>query len=82
MEFEDRSTRPDDMYHRRCLTDAVQQSVKELGPHHREVFVLREIEGKSYAEIAEIAGCSLGTVKSRLNRARLHFARVIKPRLD
>ncbi len=82
VEFEDRSTRPDEMYHQRCLADAVQQSVKELGPRHREVFVLRELEGKSYAEIAEIAGCTLGTVKSRLNRARNRFAQVIEPLLD
>jgi len=32
--------------------------------------VLREIEGYSYEEIAKITGCSLGTVKSRMNRAR------------
>lgn len=80
--FEDRSTRPDDLYRKRYLKDAVEQSVGALPEHHRQVFVLRELEGKSYAEIADITGCNLGTVKSRLNRARHSFAEVIKPLLD
>jgi RNA polymerase sigma-70 factor (ECF subfamily) len=46
------------------------------------VFVLRELEGKSYQDIAEIAGCTLGTVKSRLNRARSRFAEIMAPLLD
>jgi RNA polymerase sigma-70 factor (ECF subfamily) len=47
-----------------------------------EVFVLRELEGKSYEEIAEITDCNLGTVKSRLNRARNAFAEIIEPWVD
>ena len=50
-----------------------------LPEHHRTVFVLRELHGRSYEEIAQITGCNLGTVKSRLNRARNSFARIIAP---
>jgi RNA polymerase sigma-70 factor (ECF subfamily) len=46
------------------------------------VFVMRELEGRSYQEIAELARCNLGTVKSRLNRARHAFAQRIAPYLD
>jgi RNA polymerase sigma-70 factor (ECF subfamily) len=56
--------------------------VSKLPEHHRVVFVLRELEGKTYEEIAEITGCNLGTVKSRLNRARNSFAAIIQPHLD
>jgi RNA polymerase sigma-70 factor (ECF subfamily) len=82
VEFEDPSSRPDDLYDRRHLKALVDDTVAKLSSHHREVFVLRELEGKSYEEIAEIMHCNLGTVKSRLNRARQSFAELIQPHLD
>lgn len=53
----------------------------KLPANHRDVFVLRELEGRSYEEIAELTKCNLGTVKSRLNRARNAFAEIIEPSL-
>jgi RNA polymerase sigma-70 factor (ECF subfamily) len=82
VDFEDPGTRPDDLYRKRHLRALVEETVAALPEHHREVFVLRELEGKSYEEIAEITDCNLGTVKSRLNRARNAFASIIEPRLD
>jgi RNA polymerase sigma-70 factor, ECF subfamily len=82
LQFEDTTARPDDLYRKRFLKDAVEQCVSQLPEHHRDVFVLRELEGKSYQEIAEITGCNLGTVKSRLNRARNSFAQLIEPLLE
>ena len=82
LEFEDSSTRPDDMFRKRHLRQVVEDSVAKLPEHHRDVFVLRELEGKSYEEIAEITGCNLGTVKSRLNRARNSFAEIVAPELE
>ena len=81
LQFEDTASRPDDLYRKRHLRELVEQSVAKLPAHHREVFVLRELEGKSYEEIAEITSCNLGTVKSRLNRARTSFAEIIEPEL-
>ena len=81
LEFEDPSARPDDEFRKRHVKELVEQSVAQLPKHHREVFVLREIEGRSYEEIAEITHCNLGTVKSRLNRARNSFAEIIEPAL-
>ncbi len=82
LQFEDSSSRPDDLYRKRHLKELVEWAVAQLPEHHRVVFVLRELEGKTYEEIAEITGCNLGTVKSRLNRARNNFAAIIAPRLD
>ena len=82
LEWEDPKTRPDDLYRRRALREKVHEAVGKLSEHHRVVFVLRELHGKSYEEIADITGCSLGTVKSRLNRARNNFARLIAPMIE
>ena len=82
LQFEDVSARPDDLYHKRHLRELVEDTVAKLPEHHRQVFVLRELEGKSYEEIAEITDCNLGTVKSRLNRARSAFASIIEPQMD
>jgi RNA polymerase sigma-70 factor (ECF subfamily) len=41
-----------------------------LGAGFREVLLLRYVEGLSYEEVAQVVGCSLGTVKSRISRAR------------
>ncbi|CAN5767076.1 sigma-70 family RNA polymerase sigma factor [soil metagenome] len=82
LEWEDNTYRPDDLYRKRRLKQMVDSVVEELPEHHRTVFVLREMEGKTYEEIAEITGCNLGTVKSRLNRARNNFAQIIAPLLD
>jgi len=82
LEFEDNTYRPDDLFRKRHLRRMVEGVVAELPEHHRTVFVLREMEGKTYEEIAEITSCNLGTVKSRLNRARNNFAQMIAPMLD
>ena len=82
LQFEDHRNRPDDLYRKRHLRHLVEWSVNQLPQHHRAVFILRELKGKTYEEIADITECNLGTVKSRLNRARNQFAQVIEPLLD
>lgn len=82
LQFEDFSMRPDDLYRKRFLRRLVEDTVRELPEHHRLVFRLRELEGKSYEEISEITGVNLGTVKSRLHRARNSFAQRIEPFLN
>jgi RNA polymerase sigma-70 factor (ECF subfamily) len=82
LEWEDNTYRPDDLYRNRHLKELVDNAVSQLTEHHRIVFVLREMQGKTYEEISEITGVNLGTVKSRLNRARNNFASLISPFLD
>ncbi len=56
----------------------VQEALMELAPEYRNVLILREVEGYSYEEIAGLLDCSLGTVKSRLNRARRNLLAVVE----
>jgi RNA polymerase sigma-70 factor (ECF subfamily) len=61
--------------------DLVQEAFIRVYRHlHR--FDTTKKEGRSYEEIAELTRCNLGTVKSRLNRARHSFAERITPYLD
>jgi len=52
------------------LGEQIQRAIDLLPDYHKSVFVLYEIEGLSYKEIAEVVGCSIGTVMSRLHYAR------------
>ncbi len=54
----------------RELGAAIDEAVRALPPKHRNVFVLREYEGLSYQEIADVMQCNVGTVMSRLHHAR------------
>jgi len=56
----------------------VQQALQELSEDHRAILVLREMEGFSYEQIAGIAGISIGTVRSRLSRARTQLKNIIE----
>jgi RNA polymerase sigma-70 factor (ECF subfamily) len=60
----------DDMYARLDLGPAIQAAIEQLDTNFRDVVVLSDVEGFSYEEIAEMLGIPLGTVRSRLFRAR------------
>jgi len=61
---------PEALLLQRQTVETVQRAVQELPAEFREVIVLRELEGLSYKEIAAVAGIPIGTVMSRLARAR------------
>ena len=61
---------PEGLLLRKASKDAIQRALEELPVEFREVMVLRELEGLSYKEIAGIAEIPIGTVMSRLARAR------------
>jgi RNA polymerase sigma-70 factor, ECF subfamily len=56
----------------------VRDALKQLTPEHRQVILLREMEGLSYEEISEILDCPKGTVMSRLHYARSHLRSLLK----
>lgn len=61
---------PEQFIEDREFSDCVRLALDELSSDHKAALILRDIEGYSYEEMAAILNCSLGTVKSRLSRAR------------
>ncbi len=63
--------------HERQLSAPVQQALSHLTADQRAVVLLADVEERSYQEIADIMACSIGTVRSRLHRARLQLRKLI-----
>ncbi|MAQ15339.1 MAG: RNA polymerase subunit sigma [Sandaracinus sp.] len=63
-------TKPIEDAQRRILATEIQRAIDELPEDHRMMILLADVEELSYKEIAEIVGCPVGTVMSRLHRAR------------
>jgi RNA polymerase sigma-70 factor (ECF subfamily) len=61
---------------------AIEAAMAELSENHRTIIMLREVEGLSYEEIAEVMDCHLGTVMSRLHHARKNLQKALKPYLE
>jgi RNA polymerase sigma-70 factor (ECF subfamily) len=59
----------------------VEEALQSLEFDERAIIALRDIEGRDYAEIAEVLGCPQGTVKSRLHRARMALKNALVPKL-
>jgi RNA polymerase sigma-70 factor (ECF subfamily) len=62
--------------------DAVRKAILSLPEHYREVVILCELQEVSYAETAHILNCAVGTVRSRLHRARAILAEKLEPARD
>ena len=63
---------------RALLRDRVRMALGELRPEEREIIVLRDFDEHSYAEIADLLECPLGTVMSRLYYARKHLKEMLE----
>ncbi len=64
------------------LAAKIREAMDRLSPKHRQVLVLRELEGLSYQEIADVSGISIGTVMSRLHHARKKMQARLAPYLN
>ena len=56
---------------------SLQAALQQLPDEHREALILVGAAGLSYEEAAEICGCALGTIKSRVNRARARLLKIM-----
>ena len=73
---------PEALVMQQQAVERVRRAVQELPADFREVIVLRELEGLSYKEIAAVAGIPIGTVMSRLARARERLLTILGPSVD
>jgi len=75
---------PDETYRPDVITDSgikdeiIQKALLKLSDAYREAVILRDVQGLSYEEIAEILGVNEGTVKSRINRGRAELQILLK----
>jgi RNA polymerase sigma-70 factor (ECF subfamily) len=73
---------PENMMMSRQVAETVNQTLESLPEELRSAITLREIEGLSYDDIADIMNCPIGTVRSRIFRAREAIAAKLRPLLD
>ena len=73
VEFQSNGSDPEQDAYRTELREAIDVAIEQMDEHHRIPFVMREVDDLSYEEIADLIGIPVGTVKSRLNRARNAF---------
>lgn len=66
---------------RKEIDRLIQNAINALPARQKLVVVLRDIEGRSYEEIVEITGLKMGTVKSKLSRARLQLKEMLKGKI-
>jgi RNA polymerase sigma-70 factor (ECF subfamily) len=71
----------DEVMESRRIETAVERAIAGLAPTYREVLVLRDVEGLTAGEVAEVTGLSVDAVKSRLHRARSDLRRRLAPAL-
>ncbi|MBF0610425.1 MAG: sigma-70 family RNA polymerase sigma factor [Magnetococcales bacterium] len=80
-ELRDNDT-PESRLLRSELLDSLRQAIDALTPQMREVIIMRELQGKSYEEIASAVNCPIGTVRSRIFRGRQEVAEKLRNYLN
>ncbi len=73
-----RSQAPDQVLESKNKNQAIEAAISRLPEEQKILVVLRDVEGRSYEEVAEMTGLNLGTVKSRLNRGRSQLQEWLK----
>ena len=76
-EIPERAVAPIEEYVEAHLSEPVSKALADLTPEQRKIVLLADVEGCSYQEIGQIVGCSVGTVRSRLHRARGQLRKLV-----
>ncbi len=71
-------SRPGEALERAEQEQRIQEALSRLSPEHRAVLVLKDLEGQKYEEMAEVLGVPIGTIRSRLHRARAELRELLE----
>lgn len=77
-EIADDRANPDALVEKNYNQKLISDALNKLDDDYKTMIILRDIQGFSYSEIADIISCNLGTVKSRLNRARKNLKEILE----
>ncbi|WP_019227571.1 RNA polymerase sigma factor [Sedimentibacter sp. B4] len=82
IEIADDTNNPDILIEKNFNSKLISDAVGRLEDDFKTIIILRDIQGFSYSEISEMLNCNLGTVKSRLNRARKSLKEILENELN
>jgi RNA polymerase sigma-70 factor (ECF subfamily) len=82
IEIADDTNNPDILIEKNFNSKLISDAVGRLEDDFKTIIILRDIQGFSYSEISEMLSCNLGTVKSRLNRARKSLKEILENELN
>ncbi len=78
LQIEDKSQGPYETLQKKDAYLALENALYKLSDEHRAIIIMRDINGESYEKIAKMLNLSLGTVKSRLSRARISLRKILE----
>jgi len=78
IQIEDTSPGPYESLEKKSAIKVLEDALSKISDEHRAIIILRDINGLEYEEISKILNISLGTVKSRLSRARISLRKVLE----
>jgi RNA polymerase sigma-70 factor (ECF subfamily) len=73
------ASRPEHALEKAELEQRIQQALNRLSPEHRMVLILKDMEGQKYEAMAELLQVPIGTIRSRLHRARMELRELLQP---
>jgi RNA polymerase sigma-70 factor (ECF subfamily) len=77
-EIPDSTGNPERIYERKMVQQFIQRGLSKLKDEQREMVVLRDLQGYSYEEIGQVVHLPVGTVKSKLHRARMQLKEILE----
>jgi RNA polymerase sigma-70 factor (ECF subfamily) len=71
-------SRPEEATERNEETEKLRRALNKLSPEHRIALIMKDLEGMKYEEMAEVLGVPIGTIRSRLHRARVELREILE----